>query len=223
MLFPKKSPVKFVFRHDASWLLYEQALALGGVVDFWVCSGGISPYYPELIPLFKKRGDIAWIYGGTPKIWESSFAIMDKPLDTWMRGFKGYCRWLTFGPCADPWFKSTGGGTALVYPGDKFGYEKPLPSVRLKLERNSLQDLALLNNGTKNGSDQTRKEVAAILDSKPGDWWNPKAKSRDIPVIEWSNASIRNDSLQPVYERKSFNGERWLKVRKHAIEKAGGK
>ena len=58
-------------------------------------------------------------------------------------------RWQTTAPGKDPpWFEFGGGGETLVYPGERFGIAAPLPSVRLKVQRNAVQDLALLKGFT---------------------------------------------------------------------------
>ncbi|HYK87515.1 MAG TPA: hypothetical protein VE398_02005, partial [Acidobacteriota bacterium] len=37
---PQDSPVKFVFRADASWTMEQQFRSLAGIINFWVCGGG---------------------------------------------------------------------------------------------------------------------------------------------------------------------------------------
>ena len=65
-------------------------------------------------------------------------------MQAWKWEVDGYCRWLTTSPGEDPWFNFNGGGEAMVYSGERFGLEKPIPSIRLKLERNVIQDVAVL-------------------------------------------------------------------------------
>ena len=58
---PADSPVKIKFRHDASWLMRNQMDELAGIVNFWVCGGGIFAFYPEAPRLLKDRGDRVFI------------------------------------------------------------------------------------------------------------------------------------------------------------------
>ena len=67
-----------------------------------------------------------------------------------------------------------GGGETLVYPGERFGLREPLASIRLKLQRNCLQDLALLQARTQAVSrDAVLSEVVRRYNgSSLNDWRN---------------------------------------------------
>lgn len=220
---PKDSPVRFRFRHDASWLMRQQMDELVGVVNFWVCGGGIFAFYPEAPEMLKKRGDKVWIYGGTPSIFGSSAGILDLPVKSWMYGIDGYIRWLVTGASGgDPWFKSDGGGTTLFYPGHKFGLDEPLACVRMKLQRNCLQDIALLDYiGTHIGGDKVREAVAAFADAKANDWWNPDAAAKKLDPWEWSNASLGEAGRTIGIRNKTLDAFWWLKVREFITENLG--
>ena len=215
---PADSPVKFRFRHDASWLMRQQFDELAGVVDFWVCSGGIFSFYPEAPRLLKSRGDKVWIYGGTPSIFEASSGILGLPVKAWMFGIDGYIRWLVTGLPADPWFKSDGARTALIYPGDRFGIDGILPSVRLKLERNALQDIALLEKlAGRLGADTVRRKVAALAQARPEDWWNPYPPITKKPPWEWSNAALGDAAKSTPIRKKTLDAAWWLRVRDYIL------
>jgi len=219
---PPDSPVKFVFRHDASWLMRQQMDALAGVVNFWVCGAGILAFYPEAPALLKGRGDKVWLYGGSVSAFEPTSAVLEKPLKAWMWGLDGYIHWLVTKPADDPWFASDGAATGLIYPGDKFGLDQPLPCVRLKIQRNMLQDLAMLEQmvgkAGPDGSKAVRATVAKLAgDSKPADWWNPDAPIKKLDPWQWSNATLGDAGTKPVYLRKKLDGRWWLAVRDYAL------
>lgn len=219
---PKDSPVKFCFRHDASWLMRQQFDELKGIVDFWVCGGGIFAFYPEAPAMLKGRGDTVWVYGGAASAYSPTLAFLDMPVKTWMYGIDGYIFWLFTNPGKDPWFAFEGGRTGMIFQGDRFGLDGPIPGVRLKLQRNCLQDLAVLDLVVK-GSDakSVREKVAELAGAKPIDWWNPNAKSKKLPPWEWSNASLGEDSKKPVRVTNKLDGRWWQKVRAYALKNAG--
>src|ERR1035438_10620833 len=134
---PADSPVKFVFRADVSWTMERQFKELAGIINFWVCGGGEFGWYDYAPRLLKERGDIVWIYGGTPAVTEPSSHITLQVLRPWMWGIDGFVHWQTTAPGADPWFQFEGGSEALVYSGDRFGIAAPIPSIRLKIDRKS--------------------------------------------------------------------------------------
>ncbi len=212
---PADTPVRFRFRADASWAMERQFRSLAAVVDFWVCSRSLLSWYEWAPPLLKQRGDVVWFYGGPPTAFEVSAAITKFPLTAWMWGIDGYIHWLTVSPGADPWFRFEGGGTALVYPGARFGIPGPIPSIRLKLQRNCVQDLALLDELARiKEGEVLRREVAARYNrSRPGDWWTGRPKIADTPPYEWSNTDI--DEATDLDERlfARLDPAAWQRVR----------
>jgi hypothetical protein len=189
---PQDSPVKFVFRADASWSMEQQAKDLAGIVNMWVCGGGILSWYPETASAMKQRGDIVWFYSGPPAVTQVAAKITEFPLQAWLWGIDGYVHWLTVSPGADPWFRFDGGGTALVYSGERFNIAGPIPGIRLKIQRNAVQDLALLDSFKNLHSiAQLRAEAARRFNgSRPQDWWNPRPALAGKPPSEWSNNEI---------------------------------
>jgi hypothetical protein len=189
---PKDSPVRFVFRADTSWSMEQQSKELAGIVNMWVCGDGILSWYPQVAREMKRRGDIVWFYSGPPSVTQVSAKITEFPLQAWLWGIDGYVHWLTVSAGADPWFRFDGGGTALVYSGERFGIEGPIPSIRLKVQRNAVQDLALLDSfRTRRPLTELRAEAARRFNgSKPEDWWNPRPAIADRPPIEWTNGEI---------------------------------
>ena len=119
----------------------------------------------------RDRGDVVWHYGGPPSITEPSSAITVPVLRTWLWQADGFVHWLTVSPTPD-------GTTALVHPGD----DGPIPSIRLKLQRNALQDLTLLKDPV--------SAAKAFNNTTPDDWWTPRPKLADGPPSEMTNPGI---------------------------------
>lgn len=216
---PAGSPVHFAMRADTSWSMERQFELLKGVVTFWVAGEGMLSWYPDAMGKLKRRGDTIWTYGGTPAVQSASAAITLNPLRSWVTGVDGFVRWQTVDPGPDPWFALEGGGETLVYPGERFGVAGPLACIRLKLQRDCLQDLALLNGKLKNSArEEIQAEVVQRFNgTQLGEWHNTRPALADKPVLEWNNADIE-DALKP-YEAKFAVVEpgAWQRVREFAL------
>jgi len=193
---PEGSPVKFRFRQDASWRMRGQFDTLKGEVTHWVLSGGICQLYPELFEQGPKRGDLVWTYGGTNGIYGPSFEIAELPLRAWLMGASGYTRWLSVADAARVPTKDFPGAECEIYSGEQFGIDGPIPSIRLKLERNVLQDLSLFQASVLKEKPATMREnVCALLGLKPAELFRPDSPILKDKPWEWSNASFSQDML----------------------------
>ncbi len=221
---PLDSPVQFAYRLDASWRLEDQFKTLAGVADFWICSTTILSWMPEQVKSVRERGDIVWTYSGPPAINEPSSAILQNPLRAWMWNTDGYLHWLTVSPSADPWFNSGGEDTCLAYPGEKFGIAGPIPSIRLKIQRNFLQDINLMKSMEKSQSpDLLRREVSKRVNgTQPKDWWNPRPALANLPPEEWTNPSIDEavESNRHLYQ--NWSPQYWEEIRQYILKLAEG-
>jgi hypothetical protein len=220
---PPDSPVKFVFRADVSWDMERQAKELAGIVNMWICGDGILSWYPEVARSMKQRGDIVWFYSGPPEVTQPAGKITEFPLQAWLWGIDGYVHWLTVSPGADPWFRYDGGGTALAYSGERFGIEGPIPSIRLKIQRNALQDLALLVSfQTRQPAAELRTEAASRFNgSRPEDWWNPRPALADRPPYEWTNGQIDEASSATRRMLQKTAADSWENVHEFVMQLAG--
>jgi len=189
---PPNTPVHFVFRADVSWDMEQQFKVLNGVVKLWCAGGGILSFYKDAPKMLRNRGDVIWYYGGPPSVTDSSAAITEFPLRAWLWGVNGYVHWLTVSPGEDPWFHFDGGRTALVYSGERFGLTEPIPSIRLKIQRNCLQDLAVLDTlkGRKSLDSLRAEATRRYNDSSLDDWWNPRPALADLPSDQWLGSAI---------------------------------
>lgn len=217
---PPDSPVKFVYRADVSWTMERQFTELAGVIDLWVCGGGMFGWYRDWAPKLKARGDIVWIYGGTPVVGRPASHITTEVLRTWILGADGFVRWLTTSPGPDPWFQFQGGAETLVYSGDRFGAAEPMASVRLKIERNAVQDLTLLDSfRARRGIEQLRAEAARRFNQTAvSEWAAPRPELADTNPEDWSNATI-DDAIpkDPKFD-SGLDAAAWRRVRALALE-----
>jgi hypothetical protein len=217
---PADSPVKWVFRTDASWTMAEQFRRMAGIIDFWVVSGGMLSLYDWAPQMLHDRGDILWTYGGTPKTDAPASSIATELLKAWLWGASGYVHWLAVSPGSDPWFASDGEGTALVYPGTRFGLPQPIPGVRLKLQRNMVQDLNLLQGA---GNQVDRSEVTRRFNgTKPNDWWTRDSPLLKTKPLDWNNTDI-GDALADFSKRtQPADASSWSRVREYTLDVVRG-
>ena len=216
---PPNTPVHFVFRADVSWDMEEQFKALNGIVRLWCCGGGILSFYRHAPKMLCDRGDVVWYYGGPPGVTDSSSAITEFPLRAWLWGVHGYVHWLTVSPGEDPWFHFDGGQTALIYSGERFGVSEPIPSIRLKIQRNCLQDLALLDSLKRRKSlDSLRARAArSYNNSTLDDWWNSRPALADLPSDQWLGSAI-DDATKHTQQALGHPGaSAWYKVHQYAM------
>lgn len=221
---PKGSPVQFVFRNDASWRMEEQFRTLAGIVNFWICGKSILSFLPESVKIGKKRGDIIWSYSGPPSIKETSSAILENPLLAWIWGLDGYVHWQTVTPGEDPWFQSDGEAICLAYPGERFGLSEPIPSIRLKIQRNLVQDLTLLEQiGKSHPAEWIRSEVTQRINGKPAAaWWTPRPALANLPPYEWTNNSIAEGVDPAVQKYRNWPPGYWGEVRRFLFQQMEG-
>ena len=219
---PADTPVRFVFRADVSWDMEQQFRELNGVVNMWTCGGGILSWYKGAPKMLRDRGDIVWYYGGPPPVSRPSSAITELALRAWVWDAMGFVHWLAVSPGGDPWFKFTGGGTTLVYSGERFGLQDPIPSVRLKIQRNAVQELTLLDSfKSRHGLEKLKAGATGRFNSStPDAWWNPRPAIADKPPYEWTNSQM-NAAEEPT--RKLFanlDAAAWSRVREYAMQLA---
>jgi hypothetical protein len=101
----------------------------------------------------------------------------------------------------------------MLYPGDRFGIPGPISSARLKLQRNAVQDITLIDARAKaRGSlDETRERLAAAA-ALPL-WEEPPAIVRERPPEEWDDTKLP-DSPAPASPRSPLW---WAPIRRAAL------
>jgi hypothetical protein len=212
---PAASPVKFAYRADVSWLMERQFKEFAGELNFWVCNGDMFAWYPEAVPALKARGDVVWLYGGTPPVTRPVADVAIDVLRTWIFGVDGFVRWQTTDPGVDPWFQFAGGSETLVYPGDRFGIAAPIPSIRLKVERNVVQDLTLFASaGAAQPVDSLRARAARLFNNtSPGDWRAPRPALADHDPLEWSITALDEALAKSPKLANGVDAASWQRVR----------
>ena len=186
--FPKDDPVHVAYRLDIGHFHCENVPdckypretsrtvvdTLNPFVGLWNIG---APHYFANMPDVRKLkalGKIVYFYGSTPQVFEP---LITAALWGW-RGYKyeadGVCLWNatdwgdwdTDAAPADPYTNAGGryaGASMIFYPGAKFGYDGPIPSIRLKTMRRGLQDFEYLKLIEKSGR-KSRAELIALAD-----------------------------------------------------------
>jgi hypothetical protein len=211
------SPVRWVYRMDASWHMKKQLREFGGHRNLWVC-GGFFRWYPEEVRAALGRpGELMWWYNGTPPVQGGSTEILALPYETWATGMHGNCQWLTNSPGPDPWFDCNGANTGAVYPGERFGIDGPIPSIRMKVLRNGIQDLDLLTQQAKRAGtlEKVRAEVGAGVAIPI--WKKPPRVANELPPEDWDGNNLSAEH-EPVHEaKKALDPFWWQGIRKRAL------
>ncbi|HVH72772.1 MAG TPA: hypothetical protein VNB49_16920, partial [Candidatus Dormibacteraeota bacterium] len=174
--------------------------------------------------MLRNRDDVIWYYGGPPSVTDSSSAITEFPLRAWLWGVNGYVHWLTTSPGEDPWFHFNGGQTALVYSGERFGITEPIPSIRLKIQRNCLQDLALLDSlkGRKSLDSLRAGAARRYNNSTLNDWWNPRPRLADLPSDQWLGSAIDDATKHTQQALRHPDTSAWNNVHQYALSLQAG-
>jgi len=211
------SPVPWRLRMDASWAMHRHFKDLAGVVDFWVCSSWVDFWEKEVKEGPMARGDMVWSYGPSVDFRECSAALVQFVYRTWVRGFGGFERWLTVGVPSDPWFASDGAPLAWFYPGERFGIDGPIPTIRLKVQRNAVQDINLMNLAAEAHGPAEYK--AACARSIPiGLWKKPSRAMFDKPPYEWNPSVDVPAPHEPDEQRvQPVDPQWWLPIRDHKV------
>ncbi|HEX5413583.1 MAG TPA: hypothetical protein VFZ27_17180 [Terriglobia bacterium] len=219
---PAETPVHFVFRADVSWDMEQQFRDLSGVVNMWTCAGSILSWYKGAPKMLRERGDITWYYGGPPEVTQPSSAIAELALRAWVWDAMGFVHWLAVSPGKDPWFNFDGGGTTLVYSGERFGLPDPIPSVRLKIQRNAVQELTLLDSyKSRHGLEKLKAEATQRFNaSTPDEWWNPRPALADKPPYEWANSEMEAAGEPTRKLAASLDAAAWSRVREYVMQLA---
>ena len=158
------------------------------MINFWVVSGGMLSLYDWAPELVRSRKEILWTYGGTPKADAPAASIRNRTPQGMVMGRNG------LRPLAD--HISWPGSVVRVHrrrdgiglPGYTLRDRRAHPSIRLKLQRNMVQDLNLLE-AAKNRVDKA--EVTRRFNkTNPNDWWTRNSPLLKTPPQDWNNADI---------------------------------
>jgi len=186
--FPENDKIQVLYRLDIGHFHCENVVAcknkrqtgmkavsvLSPFVRLWNINS--QHYYPNLPEArkLKAQGKTVYFYSGTPAVRED---LLNAVFWGW-RGFRyeadGICFWNatdwgdwdTDAPPADPYLTAGGryeGFSMIFYPGSKFHYDGPIPSLRLKALRRGLQDFEYLRLIEKSGK-KPRPDLMSLAD-----------------------------------------------------------
>ncbi|MGQ9661049.1 MAG: hypothetical protein ACUVWX_01770 [Kiritimatiellia bacterium] len=210
------SPVQWVYRMDASWQMKNQFRLMVSPRNFWVC-GGFFRWYPEQIREVVNRGETVFWYTGTAPVGAMSSSVLSILYETFAAGLHGCCQWLTTNPGKDPWFECDGAATGIIYPGTPFGIAGPIPSIRMKILRNGVQDLDLLRSAT--GSTE---QLLALQERLAGQipicvWRKPPRAALELPPEEWDSYNLGEEHEPIPQEKKALPPMWWQQIRRHSL------
>ncbi len=210
------TPVPWLFRMDASWQMASHFTKFAGTVDYWVC-GGFANWYPEQIKQTIARGDTVWTYSGTPAIDQTSAALLEHVWRMWARGVGGHCEWLTVRPGPDPWLNCDGAETGMIYPGERFGIAGPIPSARLKIQRNAVQDVNLIDARAR--AEGRLEEVrSAMGESTPVTLWqDPPPVVLAEPPENWDSINLSATQDDNMARHAGLDALWWAPIRRAAM------
>jgi hypothetical protein len=157
---------------------------LYGAVDIW-CP--LWCLYDEKTARERQTlGEEIWTYTalcqgrGTAPFWQIDFAPVHFRAPFWVNwyyGVKGFLYWSSIyqAPGRDPWTRphfrdQFWGEGLLLYPGKNVGLSGPVPSIRLKLIREALEDFEYMALASKHGHKTQVDDIVASLVSSFNDW-----------------------------------------------------
>jgi hypothetical protein len=108
-----------------------------------------------------------------------------------------------------------------VYPGDRFGVEGPIPSVRLKIQRNAVQDVTLLDSFSNvEPLDKLRSGAARCFNGTTLDEWrSPRPALADKNPEDVTNADYE-DAAPKDPKFTELDAAAWQRVRAYVFELA---
>lgn len=185
--------VKIVFRMDTSWaygLHFNSRFS--DFIKMWVVNGTIFRWFPESVSYMKEKGNILWNYGGINNIADNHLSLVIWPFRCIMTGITGVTFWNSTG-FGDDYLKTPldSGSQAVMYPGVPFGYDGPIPSIRLKVLRNATQtaDLIMMYEGSKQ-IDPLREIINLRFQTDYEGWWQKKPGFINEPPCTWTNTKL---------------------------------
>jgi len=192
------SHTKFIWRIDSSSHLqnhYDHRFA--DYHKFWVAAHTWINWLPEAIDKFRKDNSILWAYGSILQNLEEDLNhLFIWPIQGVIQGYDGFCLWNTTGFGNDALACGVNGGSELLfYPGNRFGIEAPLPSIRLKFMRNSMQfgDLLMMCKGTELQQPLEQHIHQAFGYTKRSDWFIDKPPYFAISPQHWDFDDLYNN------------------------------
>lgn len=133
-------PARMIYRGDISRPQWQRDF-LDGITDLECVSGALWRYRRRLMDMQRRWGVRFWHYGTANPVRVSNLAAVRWALRAWAYGADGILPWNVIG--GDSAYEQPA-PTALLVPGDRFGLEGPVVSLRVKAFRRGQQDVELL-------------------------------------------------------------------------------
>lgn len=133
-------PARLVFRADISRPQWQRDF-LDGLADLECVSGAFWTYRRRCLDMQRRWGVKFWHYGTANPVRESNLSALSWALRAYCEGADGILPWNVIGgegALTQPT------DTALLIPGQRFGINGPLVSLRVKAFRRAQQDVELL-------------------------------------------------------------------------------
>ena len=134
------SPARLLFRADISRPQWQRDF-LDGLTDLECVSGAFWAYRRRCLDMQRRWGVRFWHYGTANPVRESNLAALSWALRAYCEGADGILPWNVIGG-EEALTQPT--DTALLIPGERFGIDGPLVSLRVKAFRRAQQDVELL-------------------------------------------------------------------------------
>jgi hypothetical protein len=231
--FDRKSarPVRFDYTLGTTWTYHiDIKTDLAEFIDVFIAGTSGPAWYAEELPRLHRTGRQVWSCTHSGAIVNSTRAAAFSPLVMWMRGLDGFMpSWMTMGGWGqgDLWHEVPGkGGNTFAYPGAELGSEQTCPSLRLKVMRNALQTVDLLESAAKRsrgGAGAVRDKASRLLGFKPKDWWEPRPAyvEKKLPK-DWVGADFATEE-PPVAGWEKIPAARWRALGSAALKLAAGR
>ncbi|WP_127584595.1 glycoside hydrolase domain-containing protein [Paenibacillus koleovorans] len=196
----RKDGANFIFRTDSSWNYGLHYKKYADIIKHWVVNRNIMKWYPEGASYLQSRGCVFWFYLGAQPIDHNLLGSMIAPLASVAQRMNGFVLWNTVDWGSD-WHltPASNGKTAVFYPGDRlFGIRGPIPSIRLKSLRSSMQIAECMEEWIRQNGEHRRGEMTRLIGSiLNGDSTfdpPPPPSLLDQPPYEWTNQLLSDAS-----------------------------
>ena len=227
---PSARPVRFNYTLGTTWTYHIDIKSdLAEFIDVFIAGTSGPAWYPEELPRLHRAGRQVWSCTHSGSIVESVRAAAFTPLAMWMRGLDGFMpSWLTMGGWGgDLWHQVPGkGANTFLYPGAELGSEETCPSLRLKVMRNALQTVDLLQAAAgrlRGGAAEARGRVCRLLGFRMSDWFEkrPAYVEKKLPK-DWVGADFATEE-PPVAGWQKVSAAGWRALGRLALDLAAGR
>ncbi|HOX08614.1 MAG TPA: DUF4091 domain-containing protein [Planctomycetota bacterium] len=192
-------PVRFNYTLGSTWTYHIDIRSdLAEFIDLFIAGTAGPAWYPEELERLHRNGRQVWSCTSSGSIVNPTRAAAFTPLVMWMRGLDGFmpawCSMVGWG--GDVWHDVPGkGSTTFLYPGSELGSEETCPSLRMKVMRNAMQTVDLLDAAARrSGGAAVRGKVSRLLGFRPADWYmkRPAYVDRKLPK-DWVGADYATE------------------------------